>query len=155
LRLGGLSIAVSRHAPPKPAPRSAIARATEFLTEYQRYAFQLQNSDGSWHPTIFAATGTTNDLLGHVGATGYVVSWLALSLPQEQLTKPEMVQAIEFLSQGLGTQQARWDVSTLSRSGFDGVMQAMNALVTYDLRVFKPFDPPAEEADDNKAKPAE
>jgi hypothetical protein len=156
LRLVALSVAVARHGGPKPAPRSAFSRALEFVTEYQRYALQLQNSDGSWHPSILTATGSSNDLIGEVRASGYVLSWLAFSLPQDQLTKPEMVRGVEFLSQALGVQQARWNVGSLSRTGFDGLMQALNALVIYDLRVFKPFDPPAEEAKgDKEAKSAE
>lgn len=150
LRLVGLTTAVARHAGSKPEPRSALDRAAEFVTEYQRYALQLQNPDGSWHPAILTATGASNDQLGQLRASGYVASWLALSLPKEQLTKPEMVRAIDYLSQALGSQQARWNVSNLNRSGFDGLMQALNALVIYDQRVFQPFDPPAEEPKDSK-----
>jgi hypothetical protein len=146
LRLLGLSLAITRHGTEEPKPRSPMARAMEFVGEYQSYAFRLQNSDGSWNPKILAATGATNDQIGQLRATGYVLSWLAFSLPQDQLVKPAMIRGVEYLTENLGVEQARWNVAALSKSGFDGVMQALNALAIYDLRVFQPCDPPAEEA---------
>jgi hypothetical protein len=148
-------MAITRHGPAKPEPRSVMGRALEFLTEYQRYALQLQNPDGSWHPSILTARGTTNDAAGQLRASGYVVSWLAFSLPQDQLTRPEIVRGIEYLTLALGDQQARWNVGSLSKSGLDGLMLALNALSIYDLRVFRPCDPPAEEAKQPKAAASE
>jgi hypothetical protein len=155
MRLLGLSLALTRHGSPNPERKSPMARALDFLTEYQRYAFQLQNSDGSWNAKILAARGSSNDQVGQLRATGYVLSWLALSLPQEQLGKPDVVRGVEYLTQSLGVEQARWNVTTLNMVGLDGLMQALNALVTYDMRVFQPCDPPAEEGKPAQdAKPA-
>lgn len=146
LRLAGLSVAVARHAPPKPVPDSPMARALSFLTEYQRYAFRFQSSDGSWPASIVDPSGKSNDQLGQLRASGYITSWLTLSLPTAELTKPEMIHAIDYLSQSLGSQQARWSFESVHRAGLEGLMQALNALAIYDQRAFKPFDPPAEEA---------
>ena len=145
LRLVGLRVAVARHSPPKPVPDSPLDRALSFLNEYQRYAFRLQNSDGSWSVSIIDPRAKTNDALGQVRASGYLTSWLTLSLPMPQLTRPEMVRAIDYLSQSLGSDQVRWNLGSVDRAGLDGLMQALNALATYDFRAFKPFDPPAEE----------
>lgn len=153
-RLVGLTLAVARHSPEKPDPKSPFGRALDFLTEYQRYAFQLQNADGSWNSSIIDPSGRSNDQVGQMRATGYVAAWLALSLPNKELTRPEMIHAIDYLSQSLGSSNARWNLGSLNKSGLEGLMQALNALSTYDQRAFRPFDPPADEPKEESPKTA-
>lgn len=144
-RLLGLSYALARRIEARLPIVGQYARARKFLDEFQTYALSLQNPDGSWHPYIFAARGTSNDLMGNLRSTGLVSSWLAVSLDNNAVESPRMVRAIDYLTAQLSGK--RWDISAMPPRDIASAMHALHALALYDSRVFKPRDaaaPPAE-----------
>jgi hypothetical protein len=146
-RLLALSCAAAKQAKLSPPLTGAFARAQKYADDFQTYAFRLQNSDGSWHPAFFAAMGTSSDNSGNLRSTGHIAQWLALSLSDARLEEARMTRTIAYLTELLGYQQARWEATGLSSRDLDSLTHALHALAVYDLRVFRPCDPPPESSD--------
>jgi len=140
-RLMGLSAAVTSCQLRQQPLTGQYARAEKFLSDFQAYAFSLQNADGSWSSSYFAA-GQETKRVGHMGATAQILAWLAMSLPQEQLEGPQVARAVVFVNRQL--QQYQRSVSRVTAGSPRQLgywMYGLNALMTYDSRVFKPRDP--------------
>lgn len=112
-----------------------FARAKKYVQDYHRYAFALQNPDGSFSTDWFKGRQNKPDNDRKLKTTGHILEWLAFSLPEEQLTDPRMVRAVEFiagiLDEGHGH---KWEIGPIGHS--------LHALRIYDRRLFKPLDPP-------------
>ena len=130
-----------------------FARAEKYVAEYQDYALKLQNSDGSWGPRFLAARSTSNDPAAQLRTTGRVLEWLVLSLPEERLQDPGVINAVHYLTQLLGSQRYRWNTPSLDTQEIVSLGHALHALTIYDQRVFKPFDT-AEKPAEEKPGPA-
>jgi len=151
-RLLALSSAVARRAA-KPPLSPTLPRAQKFCREFQVYAFQNQNADGSWHPAFFAAVGTTNDSFGQLRSTGHILQWLAFSLPEERLEESGLVNAVQYVCTLLGYQQPRWSAPGMSVQGIDAVMCGLYGLAVYDERYFRPRDPEPAAEEEQPAQP--
>jgi hypothetical protein len=149
-RLLGLSFAVAKLVKVR-APLGDLGRAKKFIEDYQQFAFRVQNSDGSWHPLFFAALGTSGDWQATLYATSHILEWLAISLPVDQLEKPELVRTVEYVTTRLTNQSTQWNAAALSGKNLDAVMHALHALSVYDERAFKPHDPKKVEGEEKKA----
>ncbi len=145
-RLMGLSYTLQRRKKCGQPIDGQYRRAEKFLREFHDYAFQLQNSDGSWGPWFFSAHGTSRDPVQNLRGTGHILEWLALSVPEEDLEDPRMIRALEHVVSLLGSRRYRGGVRSLDTREIDSVMHALHALTIYDERLFQPADPiPAEE----------
>jgi len=141
-RLMGLSYAVHRRKKREEPLSGQYRRAESFIREFQGYALELQNGDGSWGPWFLAAKGASRDPVKNLRGTGHVLEWLALSLPVDELEDPRMVRAVEYLVQTLSSRRYRAGARRLSTQEIDTVMHALHALSIYDERLFRPADPP-------------
>jgi hypothetical protein len=114
-----------------------FARAEKFIADYHKYAFSLQNQDGSFSTRWFEGREAKSDLDRKIKTTGHITEWMVFSLPEERLTDPRIVKAVNFLVTSLQRNVGReWEVGPHGH--------AIHALRIYDRRLFKPHDTPAE-----------
>jgi hypothetical protein len=128
-RLTGFSYAVrGRQREGKPID-GQWGRAQQYLEDYHRYVFRLQNADGSFSTAWFERPANSGDLNRRLNTSGHVLEWLAHSLPDEQLTDPQMIRAVEYLTNLLWENRHRnWDIGARGH--------ALHALALYDERMF-------------------
>ncbi|MBN1394877.1 MAG: hypothetical protein JW959_07630 [Pirellulales bacterium] len=150
-RLLGLSYAVERREKKGQPIEGQFQRAKKFIDEYQDYALKLQNSDGSWGPRFLAAKSASNDPAAVLRSTGRVLEWLALSLPEDRLQDPRVTGAVYYLTRLLSNQRYRSSAPSLNTQEIVSLGHALHALALYDQRVFKPFDPKPEPAEEKQA----
>ncbi|MBU4273277.1 MAG: hypothetical protein KKA28_15565 [Planctomycetes bacterium] len=139
-RLMGLNYAVERREKEDEPIEGQFERAKKYIGEYQDYALKLQNSDGGWGPHFLAAKSTAGDPAAQLRATGRVLEWLALSLPDQRLQDSRVVNSVHYLTRLLGSQRYRWNAPSLNTQEIVSLCHALHALAIYNQRVFKPFD---------------
>lgn len=128
-RLMGLSYAVQKRQSRGEPMDGQYLRAQRYLTEYHKYAFSLQNSDGSFSTNWFAGREAKPDNDRRIQTTGHILEWLAYSLPAEALDDPPMVRAVNYLSRTLlSSPRHEWSVGPLGH--------AIHALALYNERMF-------------------
>jgi hypothetical protein len=138
-RLMGLSVAVARRAKRDQAINGQFQRAQKYTSDFQEFALQLQNSDGSWGPYFLAARSTSPDVASQLRSTGRILEWLAMSLPDKKLEDARVTNAVQCVANILGSQQYQ-NVASLSTRDIVSVGHAIHGLCVYDERVFKPTD---------------
>jgi hypothetical protein len=136
----GLSYAVSRREKRNLPIDGQFARAKKYTTDFQSYAFSLQNSDGGWGYYL-SGKGVNRDDVAALRSAGYVLEWLALSLPEDRLDDPGMAAGISYLITALNNQRYMNSLPVLSAREINGSMRALHALAIYDERLFIPSDP--------------
>ena len=97
-RLMGLSYAINQRTGAGEKLVGEWARAQRFIGEYQDYALQFQNSDGSFSTNWFVTQEAETDLKKRLYTTGHIVEWLTLSLPDERINDPKMTKAVDYLT---------------------------------------------------------
>lgn len=106
-----------------------FARARQYIQSYQRYAWTLQNPDGSFSTEWFARRGNRPDVDRKIQTTGHITEWLVQSLADEELRDPRTLKSVDFLATTLANDPNRpWSIGPLGH--------ALHALVMYDERVF-------------------
>ncbi|MCE5269311.1 MAG: hypothetical protein LLG00_15650, partial [Planctomycetaceae bacterium] len=114
-RLMGLSFTLTHRAKHgKPNNKGDFDRAQKYVADFQRFAFQQQDSDGSWGPHFPARRGSSAEAAVQLRATGHVLEWLALSLPQQRLEDAGMINAVTYLTSLLGSERYQGNASALS-----------------------------------------
>jgi hypothetical protein len=148
-RLLGISYAMERRRQSKLSMDGAYARAQRFLDEFANYALSAENADGSWHSSFFAFRGASRDATGMLYSTGHILEWLAYWLPDEMLNDPRIVRSVGYVAAALDAQLTRRGLASSSPREIGAVTHAAAALMNYDRRVFRPYDPqkPAPEAE--------
>jgi hypothetical protein len=139
-RLLGLGYAVARQAKRGEPLEKPFRRAQKYIGDFHSFALRLQNADGSWGPYFLAARGASDDAATQLRSTGRVLEWLAVSLPDDKLTDPHVVAAVDYVSRLVGSQRYQWNVPAFSTREIVAWGHALHALAVYDQRVFKPFD---------------
>ena len=105
-------------------------RAKQYITSYQRYAFSLQNPDGSFSTEWFARRDNRPDVDRKIQTSGHILEWLILSVSDEQLREPAMVKCVDFVATALASEPNRsWSIGPMGH--------ALHALLMYDERVFQ------------------
>jgi hypothetical protein len=138
-RLSGLSLTVKARARTGEPLDGEYARAAEFVEKYEKYAFRLQNRDGSLSTSWFQGRGDDDDLDRRIKTTGHILEWLCYSLSDEELRQPQTIRAVTYLANLMySNYDHEWEVGPRSH--------ATHALLLYDERVFKPFDKAGEMA---------
>lgn len=128
-RLMGLSYAVQRRQRLDQPMDGEYKRAESYLRDYHRYAFSLQNEDGSFSTEWFAGRGNRDLKDRKLQTTGHITEWLAYSLADKHLADPRMVKAMGFLTTLLhDDRKAEWAIGPMCH--------ALHALALYDERVF-------------------
>jgi len=134
-RLAGLALAAKQRVARGEPLDGEWLEAANFVKQYQNYAFQLQNRDGSLSTEWFRGRGAEDDIDRRVRTTGHILEWLIYSLPEERLTDARTVRAVNYLTSLLASNtDAGWEVGPLSH--------ALHALALYDEKVFRPHDAP-------------
>jgi hypothetical protein len=144
-RLMGLAYVNYRREKRDQALEGQFARAEKYLVDFHKYAFELQNADGSWG-YFLSARGANKDAVEQLRSTAYVLEWLSISLSDEELANPRIAAAATSVLQGLNTQRNRSSLPGLPSKEIDAATHALHALALYDDRFFKPSDadsPPA------------
>jgi hypothetical protein len=132
-RLSALSLTVKARQRRGEPLDGDYAEAAEFVEKYQKYAFRLQNRDGSLSTEWFRGRGDEDDDDRRIKTTGHILEWLCYSLDDEELREPHTIRAVTYLANLMySNYDHEWEVGPRSH--------AIHALLLYDERVFKPFD---------------
>jgi hypothetical protein len=155
-RLLGLAYAKYRRVKRNQPLEGQYARADKYLADFHKFAFNVQNADGSWG-YFLAARGSSKDPLASLRSTAYVLDWLALSLPEDQLGDTRVTAAVSYVVQGLNTQRNR-AASNLPSREINSIARALHGLSVYDDRFYATAaedKPPAEKpTEKTAAKPS-
>ncbi len=139
-RLMGLSYAVLCRVKHEQPIDGEFQRAQKFVADFQKFALDQQNVDGSWGPYFLAARGASADPALQLRSTGRILEWLATSLPEKQLEQTHIMTSVEYIANFLGSQRYQGGTSSLSTREIVAVGHALHALALYDEKVFKPAD---------------
>lgn len=139
-RLMGLSYAVARRAKRGEAIEGQFLRAKKYVSDFQDFAMQLQNTDGSWGPQFLAAKSISQDAASQLRSSGRVAEWLAMSLPDDKVEDARIANAMQYVSRLLSSQRYISNAPALSTQEIVSMGHALHGLNIYDDRVFKPAD---------------
>jgi len=129
-RLFSMAYAVNRRAKQGEPIDGEFARAQKYLQDFHAYTFSLQNEDGSFSTEWFRGRGDRSDLNRRLQTTGHILEWLAFSLPEEELSDPRMVRAVDYLAGiMLENTHRRWENGPLGH--------AIDGLRIYHQRAFE------------------
>ncbi len=132
-RLMGLAYAVRKRRKEDKPLDGEFQRANQYLQDYHRYAFRLQNPDGSFSTQWLEYREARPDLERRLQTSGHILEWLVFSLSDEELRQAETVRAVEYLTDLLAERPERkWSIGPLGHG--------LHALALYDQRVFQPLD---------------
>ena len=146
-RLSGLSLAARTRVRRDEPLDGDYLRAAQFVEKYQKYAFQLQNRDGSLSTEWFRGRGDESDIDRRVKTTGHILEWLVYSLNDQEVESTRTFRAVNYLASLLSSNfNHEWEVGPQSH--------ALHALRLYDERVFQPHDGDAEVAKGSTRKTA-
>lgn len=127
-RLMGFSYAVRKCEKSGQPVAGQWLRAKEYLEKYHEYTFKLQNADGSFSTNWFASRGDQPDLDHRLNSTGHTLEWLVYSLPNDHLSDPRLVRAVEYLTDLMWRYRGHeWEVGPKGH--------AIHALCLYDERM--------------------
>ncbi len=126
-RMMGFSYAVRKREKSGEPMEGQWLRAKKFVDAYHEYTLSIQNPDGSMSTDWFRGRGDWGDSGRRLETTGHMTEWLVYSLPEEQLTDPRVVKAVDYLT-NLLLQKQNWSIGPKGH--------ALHALVIYDQRVF-------------------
>jgi hypothetical protein len=135
-RLLGLSYANYRREKRELPLEGQYARADKYLKEFHKYAFNLQNADGSWGYYL-GARGENRDAASELRSTAYVLEWLAISLGDDQLGDSQVGAAVADVVKGLNTQRNMGSMPNLPAREINSIARALHALSIYEDRFYK------------------
>jgi hypothetical protein len=149
-RLLGLAYAKQRREKRNLPLEGQFARVEKYLDDFRKFAFTLQNTDGSWG-YFLSARGANRDAAAQLRSTGYVLEWLAYSLPEGDLDDNRVTASVNCVVQGLNMQRNRSAAPNLPSREINAIAHSLHALSIYDDRFYQ-F---AEEEKPANEKPAE
>lgn len=154
-RLMAISFALEQLKDADLAAEGLRKRAEDHVKEFHKYALELQNADGTWHPGFFAYRGTSKNAEGSLLATGAILTWLIYSLPADRLEHGQIVRGLNYLEKQLAASVGRRSTTPSSALEVVGQMKAARALSLYDARYFTPRTPaePAETTEPTQSPP--
>ena len=123
-RLIGLSMAVKARVKGGKPLEGEWLRADKFITAYQKYAFKLQNADGSFSTQWLERRDASNDIQRRVQTTGHILEWLVFSLPEKELTDPRVVKSVNYLATLLSNNRSQdWEIGPRGHALCAGALQ--------------------------------
>ena len=127
-RLMGLSYAVHERIKQGQPVDCEFFRAQTYVDDYHRYAFRLQNRDGSFSTDWFKGRAAKADLDRRLQTSGHILEWLAYSVPDEMLDDPRFIKAVSYLAGILDADGNReWSIGPLGHG--------LHALAIYEERM--------------------
>ncbi len=153
-RLLGISCALTRFRLDEKKLDGDRDRANQYVNEAIDFAYQTQNTDGSW------GRASNRDYATAISSTGHMLEWLLVALPDSRLEEPQIVRAVECIDGLFNSSHYQSYLSSMTTREIAAAAQAARALVTYDERVFAPCDlppgtPEAKPTEKSAAKPAQ
>lgn len=105
-----------------------FARAAQFINEYVRYTWQIQNPDGSFSTNWYAGRGNEPNDERKVQTSGHMLEWLMFTVSDDELTSPRVEKAVDFLlSKIYDRRDFKWPIGPRGH--------ATRALALYHLRI--------------------
>ena len=105
-------------------------RAETFLQDFERYAYRLQNRDGSMSTDWFEGRQDNGDVDRKIQTTGHIVEWLLTITPDARLHDRRLNAAVAFLSRALNEEPDRdWSIGPKGH--------ALRSLAMYYERVYR------------------
>ncbi|MFZ5831561.1 MAG: hypothetical protein ACOY3P_15865 [Planctomycetota bacterium] len=154
VRLLALQAAVERRLQSGKPLDGAYGRAERFLEQFEAFALDLLNADGSFSPAFLASRGAARTPIEGLRSTGRILNWLVSSMPPEELGDPRIVKCVAFVNSALSQQANTRAWRNMSSQDIAALMYGVRALAMYDERVFRPADPPPSEAAEAQAAAA-
>ena len=128
-RLMGLTYSVQRRQEQGLPIDDQFLRAELFVTDFRKYAWSLQNPDGSFSTKWFEGRASEPDMEKKVQTTGHILEWLIYATPEEELNDPRIVRALQFLVANLYDRRDHdWPIGPRGH--------ALRAMNLYDQRFF-------------------
>lgn len=136
-RLSGLTLAYKKRQQRGEPVDGEYLRAQRFVTQYQQYAYRLQNSDGSFSTEWFRGPGNEEDIDRKLKTTGHILEWLLYASTEKELKYSRTTKAANYLATIMYNNRNKdWEAGPLGH--------ALHALLLYDRLVFSPYDAPGE-----------
>jgi hypothetical protein len=104
-------------------------RAEDFLDDFVRYTYSLQNRDGSMSTNWFESPEDNGDMKRKVQTTGHMVEFLLTHLPDEELADERLTRAVTFLNNAM--RRIKIDDSAVGYRG-----HALRSLAMYYRRMY-------------------
>lgn len=134
-RLGGLTLAYKTRIKRGEPVDGEYLKAQRFVSRYQKYAYRLQNRDGSFSTEWFRGPGDKDDVDRKLKTTGHILEWLLYAATEKELKHWKTTKAANYLANVMLRNRYRdWESGPLGH--------AIHALLVYDRLVFGPYDPP-------------
>jgi hypothetical protein len=135
-RLMGFSYALNKRAARGKPIVGEFSRAQKFIQDYHKYAFSLQNPDGSFSTAWFERKANEPSIDRKLKTSGHILEWIGFSLSDQELRDPRMVKAVDYVSTILlENGKHTWEIGPLGHG--------LHSLALYDERVFKKSTPPS------------
>ena len=133
-RLSGLTLAYKTREKRGELVDGQYLKAKQFVTRYQKYAYRLQNRDGSFSTEWFRGPGNENDIDRKLKTTGHILEWMLYAAGEKELKHWKTTKAANYLASIMQRNPNKdWEAGPLGH--------AIHALLVYDRLVFSPYDP--------------
>ena len=104
-------------------------RAEIFMNDFEKYAYRLQNRDGSMSTDWFEGREDNGDMDRKIQTTGHMLEWLLTITPDAKLQEPQLVNAVRFLANTIYTERGHdWKIGPKGH--------ALRSLAMYYERVY-------------------
>jgi hypothetical protein len=104
-------------------------RAEIFMKDFEKYAYRLQNRDGSMSTDWFEGREDNGDVDRKIQTTGHMVEWLLTITPDEKLQETRLVNAVRYLANTIYSERGHdWKIGPKGH--------ALRSLAMYYERVY-------------------
>jgi len=142
-RLMGFSMAIRQRERSGKPLTGEFERAERYIDDYIKYTLGLQNPEGNFSTEWFRGRANAPSLDRRLQTTGHILEWLVFTLPDDKLSDPRIVKAVDYLSTIMADGRDRqWEIGPMGH--------ALHALAIYDKRLAN-MESPA--TPDEPAKP--
>jgi hypothetical protein len=132
----GLTAAVNLYEEENEQLPSPVALAKKQIGVYQEWVLSVQNEDYLWHPKFFLYRGVGADNFETLYASGHILRWLVLSLPDDRLQDLRVKRSITNLITAINRVPATQNANTLTDRQLESLAVALQTISIYQQRVY-------------------
>ncbi|MDR3233420.1 MAG: hypothetical protein LBT46_07140 [Planctomycetaceae bacterium] len=132
----GLTAAVKLYESERKPVRGSLALAKKQLKTYQDFVLSVQNDQYLWHPKFFLYKGSNPDAYETLYASGHILRWLLLSLPDKELQNPAVIRSVASLTSVVNRIPPAASAGTLTDRQLEALAVSLHALSVFHQRVF-------------------
>ncbi|MDR2643721.1 MAG: hypothetical protein LBC74_13110 [Planctomycetaceae bacterium] len=132
----GLTAAVNLYEEENTPLRGAVALAKKQIGIYQEWVLSVQNEDYLWHPKFFLYRGVGADNFDTLYASGHILRWLVLSLPDERLQDMRIKRSINSLINTINRIPTNQNANTLNDKQLEALAVSLQTISIYKQRVY-------------------